>query len=319
MVTFRNEYDTDVALFWEGDRDRYEVASVPARGEFQQRSVAGQVFSYSAGGQRRTVQVVDDLVLMAPDVIRVACDELSILVHPGWSPRGAARFLELVRTGYFDGVAVHRAVPRFLAQFGIGKDLEAREHWRESPLRDDPHAGVPFRPGTLSFAGSGPDSRTSEVFVVLPDCPQIQLDAFGMEPWETPFGLVENVQGLAKILHNYGDSPPGGGGPDPHRVFYPNGYDYLAAHFPDLAYLGACRIDTQGVLEREDDGSTEEFVDLGPVDQHPPPRPASSDYEPPRTVLGAYGPPIIVVVLACSMDAMRRRARRIAQERAKAT
>ena len=33
-----------------------------------------------------------------------------------WSPRGASRFLELVRAGYYDGVGFTRVVPGFLVQ-----------------------------------------------------------------------------------------------------------------------------------------------------------------------------------------------------------
>lgn len=41
----------------------------------------------------------------------------------------------------------------------------------------------PFEPGMMSYAGSGPNSRTSEMFFVMPDCPHHQLVAFGQNPW----------------------------------------------------------------------------------------------------------------------------------------
>ena len=43
-------------------------------------------------------------------------DYLDILVKPYWAPRAASRFLELVRNGYYDGVAFNRVVPNFLTQ-----------------------------------------------------------------------------------------------------------------------------------------------------------------------------------------------------------
>ena len=74
-------------------------------------------------------------------VVRVACrlvskggeegPPMNIAVHPAWSPRGAARFLDLVNTGFFDGVALNRVVPRFLTQFGIGA---TRWETRPNPL-----------------------------------------------------------------------------------------------------------------------------------------------------------------------------------------
>ena len=44
-----------------------------------------------------------------------------MLIKPYWSPIGASRFLELVRAGYYDGVALNRVVPGFLMQVRHGK------------------------------------------------------------------------------------------------------------------------------------------------------------------------------------------------------
>ena len=55
--------------------------------------------------------------------------------------------------------------------------------------------GAPkFAEGMLSFAGSGKDSRGSEMFFVMPGCPPEQLNAFGSNSWETPFGRVADVR-----------------------------------------------------------------------------------------------------------------------------
>ena len=51
------------------------------------------------------------------DPIYVKLEKLDIMIKPYWSPMGATRFLELVRKGYFDGVALNRVVPKFLTQF----------------------------------------------------------------------------------------------------------------------------------------------------------------------------------------------------------
>ena len=137
------------------------------------------------------------------DPIRVVCHLerpafLNINVHPEWSPRGAVRFLELVRRGHFSHNAITRVVPNFLAQFGISHDEETRQLINERSIPDDPPAnmtGAPkFAEGMLSFAGSGKDSRGSEMFFVMPGCPSEQLNAFGSNSWETPFGRVADVR-----------------------------------------------------------------------------------------------------------------------------
>jgi cyclophilin family peptidyl-prolyl cis-trans isomerase len=139
---------------------------------------------------------------------------IDILVKPYWSPRGASQFLELVRRGYYDGVALNRVVPQFLIQFGIARDVELRRaHRDESPILDDEASeDTKFEPGYVSYAGSGPDSRTTEVFIVMPDTDEEQLEYFGTNSWETPFGYVQDVGILTKIFSGYGDMPPGGNG-----------------------------------------------------------------------------------------------------------
>lgn len=41
---------------------------------------------------------------------------LLVEVHPEWAPRGAARFVELVEHGYYNGCRFHRVVQKFMAQ-----------------------------------------------------------------------------------------------------------------------------------------------------------------------------------------------------------
>jgi cyclophilin family peptidyl-prolyl cis-trans isomerase len=111
-------------------------------------------------------------------------------VHPDWAPLGAARFKELVHAEFFKSVRFFRVIDGFMAQFGIhGKPAIAAE-WKEKTLMDDPvkesnkpgecivvliqsieaNAARFFAPGYISFATSGKDSRTTQVFLLRP-CP----------------------------------------------------------------------------------------------------------------------------------------------------
>ena len=173
-------------------------------------------------------------------------DYLDILVKPYWAPRAASRFMELVRNGYFDGVAFNRVVPRFLTQFGIAKDFSTRTTERELTIWDDFKANIKFEPGTISFAGSGHDSRSTEIFIVMPGVNQEQLDKFGENSWETPFAVVEGdveKSALTKIYSGYGDMPPWGNGPDSKSIYDVDGYTrYLPKHFPKLDYIERCYV-----------------------------------------------------------------------------
>ncbi len=171
---------------------------------------------------------------------------LNIRVIPWWSPRGACRFLELVRDHYYDGCALNRVVPNFLTQFGIAADTEKRRHWRDRPIADDPkRKEVRFLPGMLSHAGSGPDSRYAEVFVVMPNTPEHQLEHFGSNSWETPFGIVQQPLDETPISrwHVTGDIQPFGDGTDPQRIHQDDGYEYLMKNFPELDYIEICRVE----------------------------------------------------------------------------
>jgi cyclophilin family peptidyl-prolyl cis-trans isomerase len=171
----------------------------------------------------------ETLILTAGDVdgIRVRCDVstnsretwegLDVLVKPYWSHGGASRFLDLVRSGHYDGSAFHRAVPSLVTQFGIARDHAVRTRERSIAVRDDHDRGrvIKFEPGYLSFAGSGADSRSTEVFVVNPGVGEAELGRFGDNSWETPFGhLIGDVDDgpLTRIYSGYGDMFPFGNG-----------------------------------------------------------------------------------------------------------
>mmetsp|Transcript_40012 Transcript_40012/g.46826 ORF Transcript_40012/g.46826 Transcript_40012/m.46826 type:complete len:307 (+) Transcript_40012:74-994(+) len=259
-MTVRNELTKDVTLFWEEEIDQYrhEVGLVKSHGgEAIFDAFAGHVFSYVHKEERHFVEAPADaeehfVVLNANEEdILVRCSTtakgreeperlIDFHVRPNWSPRGAARFLSLIRHKHYDGVAINRVVKNFLTQFGIPSNPETRLELGSLEFQDDPNVGIPFVPGMLSFAGNGKNSRTTEVFVVMPDC--IHLSSFGKEPWETPFGFVGSFEEsvVTDWYDGYGDMPPDGNGPDPQKIYPENGYEYLEKEFPKMDYINEC-------------------------------------------------------------------------------
>ena len=241
------------------DGSLIKVGSIAPGHSLAQSTRDGHQFELSAADgyvERRTVRKIPGAIKwIAPDRtrVRVECTMakssavVRIDVYPMWSPLGAARFLELVRTRFFDGVGLTRVVPKFLTQFGIASTSEQREKWRNQNIHDDPPVGIGFQDGSMSFAGSGPNSRGTELFFVMPGAPIRQLEYFGVNPWETPFGVVSDAASLGIVgsFHSYGDLPAfargGRAGPDPGRIWR-EGYEYLAREFPLLDYFSTCRI-----------------------------------------------------------------------------
>jgi cyclophilin family peptidyl-prolyl cis-trans isomerase len=212
----------------------------------------GHVFAYEKEGSmlRYTVEQETDVhVVLGPsETVSVVCSTTTgafrATVHPKWSPRGAARFLKLVTEKYFDGCALNRVVKRFLTQFGIGADYAQRTDYRTLPILDDEPQGIAFQPGYMAYAGSGKNSRSNEMFIVMPGTSQHQLEAFGNNPWETPFGYVEeeDVKAVVDEWYAYGDMPPWGSGPDPGHIYQKDGYEYLEREFPEMSYIHECHI-----------------------------------------------------------------------------
>jgi peptidyl-prolyl cis-trans isomerase A (cyclophilin A) len=156
-------------------------------------------------------------------------------VRRAWAPTGADRFYNLVRAGYYDDVAFFRVISNFMVQFGINGDPRVNAAWREARISDDPVKESNVR-GMVTFATSGPDSRTTQVFINFKD--NARLDGMGF----APFGKV--VQGMAVVdalYSGYGEGAPSGAGPDQGRV-QGEGNVYLRSSFPRLDYVKTARV-----------------------------------------------------------------------------
>ena len=148
-------------------------------------------------------------------------------VQRAWAPQGADRFYNLVRAGFYDGVKFFRAVKGFMVQFGINGQPAVSKRWAEATIPDDPVVETNLR-GFVTFATSGPNTRTTQIFINLVD--NKRLDASGFPP----FGKVVSGMEIVDSLHTgYGEGPPGGAGPDQEWI-EADGNKYLEREFPAL-------------------------------------------------------------------------------------
>jgi peptidyl-prolyl cis-trans isomerase A (cyclophilin A) len=157
-----------------------------------------------------------------------------IEVHRDWSPNGADRFYELVQDGYYNDVAFFRVIAGFMAQVGINGDPALNAKWRENRIPDDPVKGSNAR-GTVSFATSGPNSRTTQFFINLVD--NSRLDGMGF----SPFGKVKDLTTVDALYAGYGEGAPGGRGPS-QALLQSKGNAYLKESFPKLDYIKSAKI-----------------------------------------------------------------------------
>jgi peptidyl-prolyl cis-trans isomerase A (cyclophilin A) len=152
-----------------------------------------------------------------------------------WAPRGADRFHELVRKGFYDGARLYRVRPKFVVQFGISPDPKTNELWKQMKMPDDPVRESNLR-SYISYATDGPSTRTTEVFINLAD--NKRLDARGF----SPFGrVVEGMNVVDQFHSGYGEVQPMGGGPDPVKM-QALGDEYVQRSFPRLDQIRSARI-----------------------------------------------------------------------------
>lgn len=147
-----------------------------------------------------------------------------IRFHPDWAPEGTERVRTLVDDGFYDDVTFHRVLKGFMAQFGIPADPTRAAAYPAIP--DDPVTESNTR-GRVTFATSGPNRRTTQLFVNTAD--NSSLDAQGFAPVGE---VVEGMKAVDKLFHRYGDGAPRGRGPD-QRKAKEQGNAYLEG-FPKL-------------------------------------------------------------------------------------
>jgi peptidyl-prolyl cis-trans isomerase A (cyclophilin A) len=157
-------------------------------------------------------------------------------VRRDWAPNGADRFYNLVKNGFYDDTRFFRVISGFMVQFGINGDPEISTPWRTATIKDDPVKQSNKR-ATITFATSGPNSRTSQVFINFAD--NSALDGQGF----APFGQVSAGMNVVDALFSgYGEGAPRGRGPDQGRI-QREGNAYLGKDFPKLDYVKKATIE----------------------------------------------------------------------------
>jgi peptidyl-prolyl cis-trans isomerase A (cyclophilin A) len=151
-------------------------------------------------------------------------------VHRDWAPIGADRFYNLVKNGFYDDDRFFRVIQGFMVQFGISGNPQVAAQWREANIKDDP-VTQSNKPGFITFATRGPNTRTTQVFINYND--NQGLDSRGF----APFGQVTVGMDVVKSLYSeYGEGAPSGAGPSQSRM-QTDGNAYLTSQFPKLDYI----------------------------------------------------------------------------------
>ena len=176
----------------------------------------------------------------APDRFRVRFDTTKgpfvVEVERALAPRGADRFYNLVKAGFFDDVTFFRVIPNFMAQFGIHGKPEVAAAWKDAEIKDDPVKGSNRR-GTITFATAGPNTRTTQLFINFKD--NTSLDGMGFAPfgrWSTGWRWwTRSTRATARERRS-------GAGPSQERA-QSEGNAYFRRDFPKLDHIKSARVE----------------------------------------------------------------------------
>jgi peptidyl-prolyl cis-trans isomerase A (cyclophilin A) len=129
-----------------------------------------------------------------PPLVRFETDAgvIDIELMPERAPQTVANFLDLVDSGFYDGLIFHRVVANFVVQTGgYDRDMQPREPPRTVP--NEARNRLKNRRGTVAMARlDDPDSADSQFFINVNN--NTHLDHTPDQPGYTVFGRV--VAGL---------------------------------------------------------------------------------------------------------------------------
>ena len=145
-------------------------------------------------------------------------------VHRDWAPKGADRFYNLVKNGFYDGTRFFRVVPNFMVQWGMNGSPAIQSVWQNANLTDDP-VKQSNKKGYITFANAGPNSRSTQVFINFKDNAFLDKQNFA------PFGeVVQGMDVVEKINPQYREEPS-------QQMIRTQGNAYLEKSFPKLDYI----------------------------------------------------------------------------------
>jgi peptidyl-prolyl cis-trans isomerase A (cyclophilin A) len=154
-----------------------------------------------------------------------------VKVTRAWAPLGADRFYNLVRHHFYNDMALFRVVPGFVVQFGLGPSGAVNKIWDSARIKDDP-VKESNKPGTITFATAGPNTRTTQVFVNLGNDASLDDQGFA------PFGeVISGMDVIGNLYSGYGETPT-----NDQANITNGGKPYLEKKYPKLDVIKTAAI-----------------------------------------------------------------------------
>jgi peptidyl-prolyl cis-trans isomerase B (cyclophilin B) len=85
------------------------------------------------------------------------------------APLTVENFINLARSGFYDGTTFHRVIPGFMIQGG-GFEPGMQQKPTQAPIKNEADNGLPNLTGTIAMARTGdPNSATAQFFINVAD------------------------------------------------------------------------------------------------------------------------------------------------------
>lgn len=150
--------------------------------------------------------------------------DVVIQTKPDWAPIGVDQFHTLVDDNFYIDAKFFRVVNDFIVQFGIPA-LPSKKY--KTPIKDDPSNVQTNSRGTITFATSGPNTRTTQMFINTRKGGNKFLDSQGFSPIGE---VISGMEFVDQIYDGYGEKPNQG-------KIQNKGNEYLDKDFPLLSYI----------------------------------------------------------------------------------
>lgn len=149
--------------------------------------------------------------------------KIVIETKPEWAPLGVEHLHKLLDDNFYQDAKFFRVVPNFVVQFGIAAIPSNNQ---KTAIKDDPVVTTNAR-GTLTYATSGKDTRTTQMFINTNEKGNAFLDKQGF----APIGVItEGMEFVDQIYAEYREKPNQG-------KIQGKGNAYLDKEFPKLSYV----------------------------------------------------------------------------------
>jgi len=165
-------------------------------------------------------------------VFKTTVGEFKVISYRDWDPFGVDRFYQLVKSKFFEDIAIFRVQPGYVAQFGISDNSSLNDAWEKIPIRDS-DVKTSNTKGTISFARGGPETRTTQLFINLEDNYKLDTLSYnGLKGFPPVAEIVAGMEVVEMFYDGYGSEPS-----EKQDSIYLRGNKWLRKNYPELDYI----------------------------------------------------------------------------------